>query len=59
VAGSYTTASLAPAASLTITVKVTVKASSAVGNSVTRLLTITSVGDPTKKDAVKLVGKRS
>jgi hypothetical protein len=59
VAGTYTTAALAPGATVTITAKVTVKASSAVGNSVTRLVTITSVGDGTKKDAVKLVGKRS
>ena len=59
VAGSYSTASLAPGATLTITVKVTVKSTAAVGNSVTRLVTITSVGDSTKQDAVKLVGKRS
>jgi hypothetical protein len=59
VAGTYTTSPLAPGASLAFTAKVTVKPSAAASSSVSRLLTITSVGDGTKKDAVKFVGKRS
>ena len=59
VAGTYSTGSLAAGATQTITVKVTVKATAAVGTSVTRPVTITSVGNSTRKDAVKLVGKRA
>ena len=58
-AGTFTTPSLAPAAAYLITARVTVKSMAAVGSKVMRLVTITSVGDTAKKDAVKLVGKRS
>ena len=47
VAGTYRTGSLAPGATYLITAKLPA------GGSVTRLVTITSVADPTKKDAVK------
>jgi hypothetical protein len=47
VAGTYRTSSLAPGATYLITAKVMV------GGNITRLVTITSVADPTKKDAVK------
>jgi hypothetical protein len=59
VAGTYQTSSVAPAATYLITAKVTVKATAATGSSVTRLVTISSVGDGTKKDAVKFIGKRA
>ena len=59
VAGTYKTTSLAPAATYLITAKVTVKSTAAVGSSVTRLVTLTSVGNGTKKDAVKFIGKRA
>jgi len=36
-----------------------VKATAATGSSVTRLVTLSSVGDGTKKDAVKFIGKRA
>lgn len=48
VAGTYRTASLAPGATYLITAKVTEG-----GGNITRLVTITSVADATKKDAVK------
>jgi hypothetical protein len=47
VAGTYRTTSLAPGTTYLITAKVPA------GGSITRLVTITSVADPTKKDAVK------
>ena len=47
VAGTYRTPSLAPGATYLITAKV------ADGGNITRLVTITSVADPTKKDAIK------
>lgn len=59
VSGTYQTPSLAPAATYRITASVTVKSSAAVGSKVTRLLTIASVGNGTRKDAVKLTGKRA
>ena len=59
VAGTYSTRSLAPAATYLITAKVTVKSSATVGSKVTRLVTITSVGDTAQKDAVKFIGKRA
>jgi hypothetical protein len=58
VAGTYRTASIAPLGTSVITARVTVKSSAAVGSQVTRLVTITSVGDSTKKDAVSFTGKR-
>ena len=51
VAGTYQTSSLAPGASAAITVKVDLDSMSATN---TRLITITSSSDSTKKDAVKL-----
>ena len=59
VAGTYTTASLAPGATFLITAKVTVKSTAAVGSKVTRLVTFTSVGNSAKKDAVQFIGKRA
>ena len=59
VAGTYTTTSLAPGATYLITAKVKVKSTAAVGSKVTRLVTISSVGDGTKKDAVKFIAKRA
>ncbi|MBA3307268.1 MAG: M4 family metallopeptidase [Chloroflexi bacterium] len=59
VAGTYQTPSLAPGGSHLLKVKVKVKSSAAVGSKVSRLVTITSVGDATKKDAVKYIAKRS
>ncbi|CAN5786033.1 hypothetical protein BH24CHL8_BH24CHL8_08900 [soil metagenome] len=59
VAGTHQTPSLAPGATHLITVKVKVKSSAAVGSKVSRKVTVTSVGDGTKQDAVKFIGKRS
>jgi hypothetical protein len=59
VAGTYAVPSLAPGATYLITAKAKVNSSATVGSSVTRLVTITSVGDGTKQDAVKFIGKRS
>ena len=59
VAGTYKTASLAKAATVLITAKVTIKTTAAAGSKVTRLATITSAASSSKKDAVKLVAKRS
>ena len=59
VAGTYQTASLAPTATYLITATVTVKSGAAVGSNVTRLVTLTSIGNSTKKDAVKFIGKRA
>ena len=42
-----------------ITVKVKVKAAATVGSSVSRLVTLASVGDGTTQDAVGFTGKRS
>ena len=58
VAGTYLTPSLAVGAAYLITAKVTVKSTATVGSSVTRLVTITSAASSTKKDAVKVIGKR-
>jgi hypothetical protein len=58
VAGTYRTASLAAGATVIVTAKVTVRSTAAKGSSVTRLVTITSVGSRTAKDAVKFVAKR-
>jgi hypothetical protein len=59
VAGTYATPSLAVGASFAITAKVLVKSTATTGSSVTRLVTLTSVADSAKRDAVKLIGKRS
>jgi subtilisin family serine protease len=58
-AGTYATPSLAPGASHLLTAKVKVTSSATVGSKVARLVTISSVADSTRKDAVKFVGKRS
>ena len=58
VAGTYTTTTIAKGSTFYITAKVLVKSTATVGSSVTRLVTLTSVGDAAKKDAVKLTGKR-
>jgi len=59
VAGTYTTSSLAKGSTFFITAKVLVKSTATVGSSVTRLVTITSVGNTARKDAVRFTGKRS
>jgi hypothetical protein len=59
VAGTYQTPTLAAAGTFLIKAKVTIGSSAATGSSVTRLVTITSVGDGSKQDAVKFVAKRS
>lgn len=59
VAGTYQTASLAPGAAYLIYATVAVGSSAPVGSSVTRLATVTSVADASRKDAVKLTVKRA
>ena len=59
VAGTYRTPWLAAIAEYLITAQVTVLSTAALGSSVTRLVTVTSVSDSTKKDAVKFIGKRA
>jgi hypothetical protein len=59
VAGMYEISSLAPTMVSVITARVTVKPTAAVGSKVTRLVTITSLGDGTKKDAVGFTVKRN
>lgn len=56
--GSFQTDPVAAGAAALITVKVKVRGSAPAGSSVTRLVTISSVNDSTRKDAVKLTGKR-
>ena len=58
-AGTYQSPLLAPGSAFLITAKVTVKSAAATGSSVSRLVTVRSVGDPTRIDVVKFVGKRS
>ena len=58
VAGTYKTTTLAQGATYLITAKVTVKWTAKVGSSVTRGVTIISVGDDTKMDHVEFTGKR-
>jgi hypothetical protein len=58
VAGTYQTPLLAVGAKYLITTKVKVKSTATSGSSVTRLVTIRSVADTTKLDAVKFIGKR-
>jgi hypothetical protein len=57
-AGTYRTTSLAPGAARVISVVVSVKSGAAVGSKLSTLITITSVADAARKDAVKLVAKR-
>ncbi|MEP7379436.1 MAG: fibronectin type III domain-containing protein [Chloroflexota bacterium] len=58
VAGTFSTPSLAPGKTYLVTVKVKVNSSATKGSSTTRLVTISSGGDPTKHDAVSFTGKR-
>jgi uncharacterized membrane protein len=57
VAGTYRTPSVLPGAAYLVTVVVQGSPDAVAGSSVTRLVTITSTGDRTRKDAVKLVVK--
>jgi hypothetical protein len=57
VAGTYQTANLARGANTVIKVQIKVKNSAPANSKVSRKLTLTSVGDPAKRDAVKVVGK--
>lgn len=58
VAGTYETASLAPGAKVLITAKVSVKSAAARHSSLSRRVTLTSLGDNAKQDTVKLIAKR-
>ena len=58
VAGTYTTSSLKKSTAYLITVKVKVLATATLGSSVSRLVTISSVGDGTAQDAVGFTGMR-
>ena len=59
VAGTYTTADLAPGARRTIKVVVTVKRAAAVGARLAAFLTVSSSSDPERKDTVRFVTNRS
>jgi hypothetical protein len=59
VAGSYQTSSVGATKTYLVVAKVTIGSSAAVGSNVTRLVTITSIGNSTKKDAVKFIAKRN
>jgi hypothetical protein len=59
VAGTYRTSSLAPGHAATLTVKVTVASTAGAGSSVSRLVTAISVGDASRKDAVRFTAARS
>ena len=56
--GTYQTTSVGPGNVFAITAKVKVLSGATVGSSVTRLVTISSVANPSSVDAVKLTGKR-
>ena len=58
VAGTYVTASVKKTKTYLITVKVKVRSTATLGSSVSRLVTITSVGDGTTQDAVALTAMR-
>ncbi len=58
VAGTYTTPVLAPGDNFLIRAKVKVTSTATVGSSVTRLVTITSVGNGSNQDAVMFTAKR-
>ena len=59
VAGTYQTPSITSAGTFVIAATVTVRPSAPVASMVKRVVTITSVGDPLRKDAVLFVGKRA
>ncbi|HUP83670.1 MAG TPA: CSLREA domain-containing protein [Candidatus Limnocylindria bacterium] len=56
--GTYVTPSIAPGQSLLITIDVIVKKGATLGSSISRLVTITSVGDNAQIDAVRFEGAR-
>jgi CSLREA domain-containing protein len=56
--GTYVTPTIAPGASLLITIDVIVKKGATLGSSVNRLVTITSVGDSAQVDAIGFGGAR-
>lgn len=58
VAGTYLTTSVAPGNVFGITAKVKVLSGATLGSSVTRLVTISAIANPSNVDAVKLIGKR-
>jgi len=58
VGGTFTTSGVKKNKTYVITVKVKVLKTAAAGSSVSRLVTISSVGDNTKQDAVGFTGKR-
>jgi hypothetical protein len=58
VAGTYTLDDVGPGATRNLTVIVKARAGTPVGNLVNRLVTVTSVGDTTRKDAVKATVRR-
>jgi trimeric autotransporter adhesin len=59
VAGTYLTPQLAPGSKHVIKAKVTVKSGAAGGSSVSRLVTVTSVAQPSAVDAVRFTVRRS
>jgi hypothetical protein len=59
VAGTYVTGTVAAGGTFAIKAKVKVLSGATNGSSVTRLVTITSVGDASKVDAVKFTGAKS
>ena len=59
VAGTYATPVLAAHGTFLITVRVKVRSSAAVGSTVTRSLTATSVNEPARQDTVRCIVKRS
>ena len=58
-AGTFVTPPLAPGATYTVQIKVTVGANAVAGSSVTRDLTAVSLGSPTIDDAVRFITSRS
>ena len=58
VAGTYRTPWIESAQANELIAKITVTASATAGSKVGRLITITSIGDPTRVDVVKAVAKR-
>jgi hypothetical protein len=58
-AGTYQTASIAVGSTFGVQAKVTIQAGAAIGSSVNRLVTVKSVADGSKVDAVKFVVSRA
>ena len=59
IAGTYTTPTLAPGATHTVSARVTVTTAAPAGSSLTANVTIKSSADPTSKDKVKFVTRRA